>query len=212
MRSRTDRRAPQRSDTRRDAILDSLEISLRETTFDDVNLAEVAKQAGVSRSAFYFYFENKAAAVAALMERMVDDTFFVNDVFTMVDRSPQARIHIMLDGLFDTWERHRHMFRAMLEARGHSPAVREFWDEARLSFVESVAAMIRAERATGTAPDGVDATVLATVLLEINDRLLERLTFGGPLNRQQLTEGAAAVWLGTVYGITTGDDAHRERA
>jgi TetR/AcrR family transcriptional regulator, ethionamide resistance regulator len=212
MRSRTDRRAPQRSDSRRDAILDSLEISLRDTAFDNVNLAEVAKQAGVSRSAFYFYFENKAAAVAALMERMVDDTFFVNDVFTMVDRSPQARIHIMLDGLFDTWERHRHMFRAMLEARGHSPAVREFWDEARLSFVESVATMIRAERAAGTAPDGVDATVLATVLLEINDRLLERLTFGGPLDRQQLTEGAAAVWLGTVYGITTGDDAHRERA
>ena len=91
---------------------------MRETTFDDINLADIAKQAGVSRSAFYFYFENKAAAVAALMERMVDDTFFVNDVFTMVDRSPQARIHIMLDGLFDTWERHRHMFRAMLEARG----------------------------------------------------------------------------------------------
>ena len=42
MRSRTDRRAPQRSDTRRDAILDSLEISLRETTFDDINLADLA--------------------------------------------------------------------------------------------------------------------------------------------------------------------------
>ena len=212
MRSRTDRRAPQRSDARRDAILDSLETSLRETTFDDINLADVAQQAGVSRSAFYFYFENKAVAVAALMERMVDDSFFVNDVFTMVDRSPQARIHIMLDGLFDTWERHRHMFRAMLEARGHSPAVREFWDEARQSFVASVAAMIRSERAAGTAPAGVDATVLATVLLEINDRLLERLTFGGPLDRRQLTDGAAAVWLGTVWGITAGDDAHRERA
>ena len=45
-----------------------------------------------------------------------------------------------VDGLFDTWERHRHMFRAMLEARGHSLAVRAFWDEARLSFVDAVAA------------------------------------------------------------------------
>ena len=72
--------------------------------------------------------------------------------------------------------------------------------------------MIRAERAAGTAPDGVDATVLATVLLEVNDRLLERLTFGGPLIAQQLADGAAAVWLGTVYGITTGDDTARERA
>ncbi|CAJ1579518.1 TetR/AcrR family transcriptional regulator [[Mycobacterium] wendilense] len=207
MRSRTDRRTPQRSDARRDTILDELEISLQHTDFEGINIAEVAERAGVSRSAFYFYFENKAAAVAALMERMIDDTFFVTDVFTLAEQTPQARVHIMLDGLFDTWERHRHMFRAMLEARGHSLAVREFWDEARLSFVDSVAAMIRAERARGAAPDGVDATVLATVLLEVNDRLLERLTFGGPLDRDQLLDGAAAVWLGTLYGIAAQPDA-----
>lgn len=204
MKSVTDRRAPQRSDSRRDAILDALELSLQKSSFDEINLADIAKRAGVSRSAFYFYFENKAAAVAALMERMVDDTFFVNDVFTMVDRSPEARIRIMLDGLFDTWERHRHMFAAMLTARGQSAAVREFWDSARASFVNSVTAMIRAERESGAAPDGIDATVLATVLLEVNDRLLERLTFGGPLSRRQLADGAAAIWLGAVYGLTGG--------
>jgi AcrR family transcriptional regulator len=204
MKSVTDRRAPQRSDSRRDAILDALELSLQKSSFDEINLADIAKRAGVSRSAFYFYFENKAAAVAALMERMVDDTFFVNDVFTMVDRSPEARIRIMLDGLFDTWERHRHMFAAMLTARGQSVAVREFWDSARASFVDSVTAMIRVERESGAAPDGIDATVLATVLLEVNDRLLERLTFGGPLSRRQLVDGAAAIWLGAVYGLTGG--------
>ena len=90
---------------------------------------------------------------------------------------------------FDTWERHRHLFRAMLDARavtarrcgssGTRPGCRSS---------DSVAAMIRTERAAGTAPDGIDATALATVLLEINDRMLERLTFGGPLNRQQLAE------------------------
>ncbi|BBZ31620.1 TetR/AcrR family transcriptional regulator [Mycolicibacterium confluentis] len=202
MRSRTDRRVPQRSDQRRETLLDELETSLQERSFDDINLGEVAERAGVSRSAFYFYFENKAAAVAALMERMVDDTFFVTDVFTMADQTPESRVHIMLDGLFDTWERHRHMFAAMLEARGRSLPVREFWDEARLSFVDAVAQMIRSERAAGSAPDGIDPVVLATMLLEVNDRLLERLTFGGPLDRSQLAEGAAAIWLGSVYGIT----------
>jgi TetR/AcrR family transcriptional regulator, ethionamide resistance regulator len=202
MKSRTDRRAPQRSDFRRDAILDALENCLKETTFEDVSLADIAREAGVSRSAFYFYFENKAAAVAALMERMVDDTFFVNDVFVQADRSPRERIHIMLDGLFETWERHRHMFAAMLEARGRSEVVRDIWDGARSGFVDDVASMISAERAAGVAPDGVDPTVLATVLLDLNDRLLERLTLGGSLSRAELVAGATAVWLGTVYGIT----------
>ena len=48
--------------------------------------------------------------------------------------------------------------------------MREIWDDARQSFVESVAEMIRADRAAGRAPDGLDADVLATVLLELNDR------------------------------------------
>ena len=42
---------------------------------------------------------------------------------------------------------------------------------------------------------------MASVLLEFNDRLLERLTLGGTLTRQQLRDGAAAVWLRSVYGI-----------
>jgi hypothetical protein len=107
----------------------------------------------------------------------------------------------MLDGLFGTCERHRHMFKAMVDARGSSASVREIWDNARESFVESVAEMIRADRAAGRAPDGVDAEVMASVLLEFNDRLLERLTLGGTLTRRQLMDGAAAVWLGSIYGI-----------
>ena len=67
MRSQTDRRPPQRSDYRREAILDALDTWLQESNLDAINIAEISKQAGVTRSAFYFYFENKGAAVAALM-------------------------------------------------------------------------------------------------------------------------------------------------
>jgi TetR/AcrR family transcriptional regulator, ethionamide resistance regulator len=202
MRSQTDRRPPQRSDHRREAILGALDSWLQESSLEAINIAEIAKQAGVTRSAFYFYFENKGAAVAALMERMVDETFAVNEHFTTGSDNPRVRIRTMLTGLFAMWERHQHLFKAMLEVRGSSPSVREIWDTARESFVDSIAEMIRSERATGAAPSGVDADVLATVLLEFNGQLLERLTLGGPLSPEQLMDGATAVWLGSVYGIT----------
>lgn len=202
MRSQTDRRPPQRSDDRREAILAALDGWLQESSLDAINIAEISKQAGVTRSAFYFYFENKGAAVAALMERMVDETFAVNEHFTTAEQHPRVRIRTMLAGLFDMWERHQHLFKAMLEVRGSSPSVREIWDTARESFVDSIADMIRSERSYGAAPHGVDADVLATVLLEFNGQLLERLTLGGPLARDQLMDGATAVWLGSVYGIT----------
>jgi AcrR family transcriptional regulator len=201
VRSQTDRRPPQRGDQRRDAILDALDRWLREVDLDAINIAEISKQAGVTRSAFYFYFENKGAAVAALMERMIDETFQLNDAFTSASAPPQQRIYAMLDGLFTTCERRRHLFKAMLEARGSNASVRDIWDDARESFVDSIAEMIRHDRTAGLAPDGLDAGVLASILLEFNDRLLERLTLGGSLSRQQLMDGAATVWLSTIYGI-----------
>jgi hypothetical protein len=59
--------------------------------------------------------------------------------------------------------------------------------------VAEIAAMIRADRAAGLAPDGLDAAVLAAVLLE---------ALGGQLTRAQLMDGAAAIWLSTIYGIS----------
>lgn len=206
IRSATDRRPAQRSDLRRDAILDALDRWLQESGVDTVNIAEVAHQAGLTRSAFYFYFENKAAAVAALMERILDETHAVNQALTSAPGSPHVRVHAMLSGLFGMCERHRHLFQAMLEVRGSSPTVRTIWDDARESFVDSIAALIRAERSAGLAPHGVDARVLASVLLEFNDRMLERLTVGGPLAADQLRQGAAAVWLSSVYGITDSEE------
>ncbi|MFS0895771.1 TetR/AcrR family transcriptional regulator [Mycolicibacterium litorale] len=208
MRSATDRRPAHRGDLRRDAILDALDRWLQQSGVDTVNIAEVAQQAGVTRSAFYFYFENKAAAVAALMERMLDETYAVNRALVTGSGSPPVRVHAMLSGLFGMCERHRHLFRAMLEVRGSSPTVRSIWDDARESFVDSIADLIRAERSAGLAPGGADPAVLASVLLEFNDRMLERLTVGGPLDAEQLRQGAAAVWLSSIYGITDSEE-HR---
>ena len=59
---------PARGDRRRSALLESLDHYLREGSLDSINIADISRRAGVTRSAFYFYFENKASAVAALME------------------------------------------------------------------------------------------------------------------------------------------------
>lgn len=202
MRAPTDRRAPQRSDHTRSAILESLDHHLQESSFESINIADISRRAGVTRSAFYFYFENKAAAVAALMEQMYDEGFVATDILASRAGTAAWRIRSMIESFVQTWDRHRYLFQAMLEARASSSAVREMWDSDRGSFVPAVAAVIEAERAAGRAPEGPDADVLATVLLEFNDRLLERLTLGGTLTRGQLIDGAVTIWLRTIYGTT----------
>ena len=199
MRSPTDRRQPQKSDLRRSAILESLDHHLRESGFDGLNIADVTRRAGVTRSAFYFYFENKAAAVAALLEPMYDAGFLAGDILTDTAQPPRRRIRAMLSALLDTVDQHRYLLQAMLEARATSAAVRDVWDDARDTFVPTVAAVIAAARTSGSAPDGPSTTVVASMLLEFNDRLLERYTLGGRLSRDELLAGAETVWLGTIY-------------
>lgn len=199
MRSPTDRRQPQKSDLRRVAILESLDYHLREAGFDALNIADVTRRAGVTRSAFYFYFENKAAAVAALLEPMYEDGFLAGDILIDPTQPRTDRIRAMLTALLDTVDQHRYLLQAMLEARATNPAIREVWDDARNSFVTSVAAMISAEREAGHAPDGPPAEVMASILLEFNDRLLERYTIGGGLTRDELLAGSETLWLRTIF-------------
>ena len=194
-----------RGDKRRSALLESLDHHLRHeysaegSSLDSINIADISRRAGVTRSAFYFYFENKASAVAALMEEMYDESSAAADQLR-ADGTPAENIEAMVRALFTTWDKHEHLFRASLDARATSPTVRELWDSDRESFVPVVATMIEDERRSGAAPAGTDATALASVLLELNDRMLERLALGGKLDREQLVDAVVAIWLHTIYG------------
>ncbi len=69
-------------------------------------------------------------------------------------------------------------------------------------FWKPVAAMIEAERAAGRAPQGVPAVALATMLRELNERLLERLTYTDGADAEALTDAVIAIWIGAIWGST----------
>ena len=66
----------------------------------------------MTRSAFYFYFENKASAVAALMNEMYDESSAAADQLRG-DGTPAENIEAMVRALFSTWDKHEHLFRAL---------------------------------------------------------------------------------------------------
>ena len=197
-----DRRGPGRGDERRTALLQALEGFLADgLSLEAINIAEVSERAGVTRSAFYFYFENKAFAVAALMDELYADASTATDLLLSQDGEPAARIESVIRGLFASLERHLHVYRAMLEARGTNQSVRDLWDADRSSFVAPVAQMIRDERAVGNAVAGPDAEALASVLLDLNDRALERRARGDGPPLDQHVEALVSLWTRSIYGV-----------
>lgn len=191
-----------KGDERRSALLEALEDHLRESSLDDISIADISQRAGVTRSAFYFYFENKAAAVAALYEEMYADGFDAAEVLggagTVRDRIASA-----IDAIFHGWAQRTHLYRAILDARAASPAVRDQWDALQQSYVDVVAALITSEREVGAAPVGPDAHALATALLDLNDRTLGRVVHApAGFDVDEHLESVVHVWMASIYGRT----------
>ena len=196
-----DSRSPTKGDARRTALLAALDDLLREVdSVESINVADLSRRAGVTRSAFYFYFENKAAAVGALMEVFYEEAAAAGAWLTDVSRDPTERIGQAISHLFIVTERHDHLYRAVLEARATNPSIRKMWDADRVSFEEAVADMIEAERTAGRAPDGADARTLAAVLLDINDRNMERRVVGTCPDRDMHVEVVTSIWGRSIYG------------
>jgi AcrR family transcriptional regulator len=198
-----DRRSVNRGDARRVALLQALDELLREQTLEQVNVAEVSRRAGVTRSAFYFYFESKAAAVLALMAELYDDASEATDLLVKAEGDPEPRIRAVISRLFDSVEASPHTYRALLEARAASEVVRELWTAGRAEFAGMVAEMIGRERAAGRAVPGPDAAALAAVLLDLNDNAVERHALGAGPPREQHVDALTTIWLRTIYGSSS---------
>jgi len=197
-------------DQRRAALLESLDTLLRESSLDEINIADISRRAGLTRSAFYFYFESKHLAVAALMEEVYVGALAATKRLADATVAPEERVRGMVETLFDSVEENHHLFRATLEARGQSATLRQLWDADRTSFAAMVADLVRTERAAGRAAEGPDALALATMLLELNDRALERLV-QGDLPRTDLVETIVAIWLRTLFSPTPATTAEEQR-
>lgn len=193
-----------KGDARRTALLTALEEHLREgSTLDEINIADISRRAGVTRSAFYFYFENKAAAVAALHDEMYAEGFDAAGVLDG-DGTVRDRIETAIRAIMGGWSQRTHLFAAILDARAASPAVRDQWEDYQQSYVDVVTDLIEAERAAGAAPAGPDAREIALALLDLNDRTLERVVRAPEgFDADAHLDAVVHVWLTSIYGRTS---------
>lgn len=195
-----DRRTDNRGDVRREALLAALEELLREQNLGEVKVGEISRRAGVTRSAFYFYFENKPMAALALMADLYESSSDATDFLVKAEGDPEVRIRSVIEALFDSVDRTPHTYRALLEARAASETVRELYQQGRAEFADKVAEMIERERVGGHAIEGPDASALARVLLDVNDHAVERHAIGAGPDRAAHIDALTHLWTMSIYG------------
>lgn len=86
--------------TRREAFLDAAQQLVQRKGYEQMSIQDVLDEMGVSRGAFYHYFNSKAALLEAVIERMVTDALAA--VGPIVDDpmlSAQAKLRLLFSGI-----------------------------------------------------------------------------------------------------------------
>lgn len=189
-----------RGDRRREDILSALDERLKTTALDDISVADLTEAAGITRSAFYFYFDSKAAAVSMLLVVVNKEAGEAIDIIVGGEGDFRRRVTAGLTRLIDRVLEVDHIYRALLTARTKHEPTREMWDAGRRCNAEPVADFIRAERAAGRAPEGADAQSLAEGLMQLNQQILERVVYEPEAPSDPLLAITTDMWVRTVYG------------
>jgi TetR/AcrR family transcriptional regulator, ethionamide resistance regulator len=190
-------------DDREQAILTTAERLLAERSFADVSVDDLAKGAGLSRPAFYFYFKSKEAVLLSLLEPVIAraDSEFDG----AVHRLPADPRRVWRNGIkafFTAFASHRALARAATEALATSSEMRAMWSGFMQKWIDQTATMIAAERARGAAPDNIPAADLATSLNQMNERtMMAALSAETPaVDEERVVDTLTHVWVSSIYG------------
>lgn len=194
---------PSRGDQRREQLLVALEDLLAERPLADIGIADISRAAGVTRSAFYFYFPTKAAAVAALLSDFRDEMqqagapWYEDDTAT-----PLERVQVTVDASFALWRDHAGLLVAMLDAIGADPEVRQIWETWTQAFVEQITARIVSDRDAGLSRPTSDPHALATLLMGATlygmERDVRAIAAGRPPS-DAIANALIELWHRTLY-------------
>lgn len=88
--------------------------------YDEVQIDQIAQQAGVSRGLLYHYFPSKRAFFAAIVQLGYDEILEVTRPDPAL--SPPAQLQAGLEAYFDYVQSHPHMYRAIFRGAASSEA------------------------------------------------------------------------------------------
>jgi AcrR family transcriptional regulator len=200
------RRAPRAAsgDEREQAILQTAEQLLGLRSLAEISVDDLAQGAGISRSAFYFYFSSKAAVVLSLVDRVVEQVASLREgALGKLAGDPSVAWREGIAGFYATFGAHRPVIRAVNELGATNAEARALWSGVMDGWVEQIAKLIEAERARGVASAlGGPARDLATALVRMNERVLQTIFLGEAPAVQEavVIDTLTHVWVSAIYG------------
>jgi AcrR family transcriptional regulator len=155
---------------------------------------------GLSRSAFYQYFNDLHDLMESLLEILRDEVFEVTGSWFTGDGDPIALLNESLLGLVEVCYRLGPIMRATDDAAASDKRLEHAWAQFFKQFDDAVTTRIEADQEQGLIPD-FDARPVA-IALNCLDAYTLIDAFGQRPRRQPepVREALARIWVSTLYG------------
>jgi AcrR family transcriptional regulator len=171
-----DGRVPgRRGQATRQRLLECTGEMLRSTSYRDVKVIDIAREAGTSPATFYQYFPDVEAAILVLAEQMAQDGHRLPALIREGTWRGKAGLDTatkLCEAFFDFWEQYRSILRVMDLAteegdrRFHQIRTR-LLNEVNVALTETISQFQDAGRATRDAEPTATAAVLVSMLAHV---------------------------------------------
>jgi len=190
-------------DDRERAITQTAERLLEDRSLGAISVDDLARGAGISRPAFYFYFPSKDAVVLTLVDQLVQEAADARDeVSERLSGDPVAAWRDSLMSFYRTFGSHRAVVRAATDLSATNAEARALRCQIVEGWVAYVTEKIERERERGAAPADMPARDLATALVQMNERVLAAVFVGETpaVDEERVIDVLNHVWLAAIYG------------
>jgi AcrR family transcriptional regulator len=177
------------------AVLEATEALLAEGgSYADLNIERIATRAGISRTAFYFYFSDKRELLVRLTGDVSDELYRQADIWFSGDGDPAEEIRRALANIAALYREHGVLLRAIVEVSTYDEVVAGYWRDLLGRFA---GASLRRIEQGGVA---ADPRATAFALCWMTERALyqELVQDEGPA-LDDLVDALAGIWLRSVY-------------
>lgn len=198
---RTEAQASKRAAVER-GVLEATEALLDEgASFAELGIERIATRAGISRTAFYFYFRDKRELLMRLTAGVAEELFAEAERWWAGDGEGEAELRAAIAKVVGIYRRHPALLRAVVEAAAYDEEAASFWRALVGRFVDSTQARIEREQAAGRADPAVPAKATAFALAWMTERsAYERLVQSEAIDEQEFVDALLRIWLSAVYG------------
>lgn len=182
------------------AILDAARQALAEEPFDKLTMDAIAKRAFVSRTAVYFYFENKRALVDRLIQRAFADMFDAAMPYLEGDQDPRRELRVAMGRCVAVVNANAHVLLLAAQLSGQDAGrMPEEWAPYITRFVQAGTRRIARDQERGIAPADIEPRLSAQALLAMVESHVIREVLRGRGDVNESIRTLAELWWRAVY-------------